>query len=99
MPEPDLRIAVLGVGMMGAFHADALSSRIRGARVTVVSDFFADKAAEVATRIGARVVADPLEAIAAEDVDAVLIATPGKAHDEQVKPASTAGCRCCARSR
>jgi myo-inositol 2-dehydrogenase/D-chiro-inositol 1-dehydrogenase len=80
----DLRIAVLGVGMMGAFHADALSSRIRGARVTVVSDFFADKAAEVAERIGARVVTDPIEAINAEDVDAVLIATPGKAHEEQV---------------
>ena len=84
MSEPDLRIAVLGVGMMGAFHADALSSRIRGARVTVVSDFFADKAVEVATRIGARVVADPIEAISAEDVDAVLIATPGTAHEEQV---------------
>ena len=84
MSEPDLRIAVLGVGMMGAFHADALSSRIRGVRVTVVSDFFADKAQEVGTRIGARVVADPIEAIHAEDVDAVLIATPGKAHEEQV---------------
>jgi myo-inositol 2-dehydrogenase/D-chiro-inositol 1-dehydrogenase len=70
--------------MMGAFHADALSSRIRGARVSVVSDFFADKAAEVAARVGARVESDPIAAINAEDVDAVLIATPGKAHDEQV---------------
>ena len=42
----DLRIAVLGVGMMGAFHVDALSKRVRGARVTVVNDFLADKAAE-----------------------------------------------------
>ena len=25
----DLRIAVLGVGMMGAFHVDALSKRVR----------------------------------------------------------------------
>ncbi len=83
-PTAELRVAVLGVGMMGAFHADALSSRIRGARVTVVSDFFADKAAEVADRIGARVESDPIAAINADDVDAVLIATPGKAHDEQV---------------
>ena len=80
----ELRVAVLGVGMMGAFHADALSSRIRGARVSVVSDFFADKAAEVANRVGARVEADPIAAINADDVDAVLIATPGKAHEEQV---------------
>jgi myo-inositol 2-dehydrogenase/D-chiro-inositol 1-dehydrogenase len=80
----DLRIAVLGVGMMGAFHAEALSSRIRGAQVTVVSDFFAEKAAEVAERVGARVESDPIAAINADDVDAVLIASPGKAHDAQV---------------
>jgi myo-inositol 2-dehydrogenase/D-chiro-inositol 1-dehydrogenase len=80
----DLRIAVLGVGMMGAFHADALSSRIRGARVSVVSDFSAERAAEVAALTGARVIADPLEAIRAADVDAVLVASPGAAHHVQV---------------
>ncbi|GAA1435006.1 Gfo/Idh/MocA family oxidoreductase [Microlunatus lacustris] len=80
----DLRIAVLGVGMMGAFHADALNSRIRGARVTVVSDFSADRAAEVAAQVGARVEADPIAAINADDVDAVLIASPGAVHHEQV---------------
>jgi myo-inositol 2-dehydrogenase / D-chiro-inositol 1-dehydrogenase len=80
----DLRIAVLGVGMMGAFHVDALSKRVRGAQVTVVNDFLADKAAEVAGKVGARVEADPLAAIRDSDVDAVLIATPGAAHHEQV---------------
>ncbi len=80
----NLRVAVLGVGMMGAFHAEALSSRIKGAEVTVISDFFADKAAEMADRLGARVETDPIAAINADDVDAVLIASPGKAHDEQV---------------
>jgi myo-inositol 2-dehydrogenase/D-chiro-inositol 1-dehydrogenase len=80
----DLRVAVLGVGMMGAFHVDALSKRIRGARVTVINDFFADKAAEVAGKVGARVVADPIEAINDPEVDAVLIASPGAAHEAQV---------------
>jgi myo-inositol 2-dehydrogenase / D-chiro-inositol 1-dehydrogenase len=83
VPEP-LRIAVLGVGLMGAFHVDALSKRIRGARVVVINDFFADKAAAVAESIGARVVADPIEAISDPEVDAVLIASPGAAHEEQV---------------
>ena len=83
MTEP-LRIAVLGVGMMGACHVDALSKRVRGARVVVVNDFFADKAATVAGSVGARVVADPIEAVRDPEVDAVLIATPGAAHEEQV---------------
>jgi len=80
----DLRIAVLGVGMMGAFHVDALSKRVRGARVSVVNDFLADKAAEVAESIGARAETDPLAAINDPDVDAVLIASPGNAHAEQL---------------
>ena len=75
---------MLGVGMMGAFHAEALSARIKGATVTVVNDYFADKAKQIAAEIGARTVIDPLEAIADEEVDAVLIASPGPAHDEQV---------------
>ena len=81
----DLRIAVLGVGMMGAYHVDGLSRRVRGAEVVVINDFFPDKAAEVAARVGARVVDDPFEAIGAADVDAVLIASPGPAHEAQVK--------------
>ena len=79
-----LRIAVLGVGMMGAFHVEALSRRVRGAQVTVVNDYFAEKAEEVADSVGARVVADPIAAINDPEVDAVLIASPGDAHDAQV---------------
>ena len=80
----DLRVAVLGVGLMGAFHVEALSKRVRGARVTVVNDYFPAKAAEVAGSVGARVVGDAIEAINHPEVDAVLIASPGPAHDEQV---------------
>jgi myo-inositol 2-dehydrogenase / D-chiro-inositol 1-dehydrogenase len=81
----ELRIAVLGVGMMGAFHVDALSTRVRGAKVTVVNDFLADKAAEVAGAVGARVESDPIAAINDPDVDAVLLASPGDAHAEQLE--------------
>jgi myo-inositol 2-dehydrogenase/D-chiro-inositol 1-dehydrogenase len=85
VPAAELRVAVLGVGMMGADHVARLYSRISGARVTVVSDAFADKAEQVAATVpGCRVVADPLAAIADPEVDAVLIATPGQFHEEQV---------------
>ncbi len=81
----DLRIAVLGVGLMGSYHATTLTEAVKGARVTVINDFSADKAAEVAAAIpGARVVDDPFDAINADDVDAVVIATPGAAHEKQV---------------
>jgi myo-inositol 2-dehydrogenase / D-chiro-inositol 1-dehydrogenase len=80
----ELRIAVLGVGMMGAFHVDALSKRVRGARVAVVNDFLADKAAEIADKVGGRAEADPIAAISDPEVNAVLIASPGAAHAEQL---------------
>lgn len=87
----DLRVAVLGLGLMGSFHTELLTSRIRGVQVTVVNDFVQAKAEEVAARIGARVVADPIEAIKDPEVDAVLLATPGNTHAEQVNACLDAG--------
>jgi myo-inositol 2-dehydrogenase/D-chiro-inositol 1-dehydrogenase len=87
----DLRVAVLGLGMMGAFHVDLLTSTVRGVQVSMVNDFVAEKAQQVADRIGARVLADPIAAINDPEVDAVLIATPGAAHDDQVNACLDAG--------
>lgn len=80
----DLRVAVLGVGMMGGFHVRTLTRLVKGATVSVINDFDADRAAEVAAAAGARVENDPFAAINADDVDAVLIASPGPAHEKQV---------------
>lgn len=81
----DLRIAVLGVGIMGADHVERLATRISGARVTVVNDFLTEKAEAVAAGVpDCRAVGDPLDAIADPDVDAVVLATPGPTHDKQL---------------
>lgn len=81
----DLRIAVLGVGMMGADHVARIGSKIAGARVTVVNDYLTDKAEKLAATIpGCRAIADPLDAIADPDVDAVVLATPGTTHEKQL---------------
>lgn len=84
MPN-ELRIAVLGVGMMGADHVARITSKIAGARVAVVNDYVVDRAEQLAASIpGCRAVADPLEAIADPEVDAVLLATPGATHEKQL---------------
>ncbi|WP_101947569.1 Gfo/Idh/MocA family protein [Mycobacterium sp. 3519A] len=81
----DLRIGVLGVGVMGADHVARITGRISGAVVSVVNDYLPEKAAEVASAVpGSRVAADPFDAIAADDVDAVLLATPGPTHEKQL---------------
>jgi myo-inositol 2-dehydrogenase / D-chiro-inositol 1-dehydrogenase len=81
----ELRIAVVGVGVMGADHVTRIDSTIKGARVAVVSDYIADKADQIAAGIdGCRAVADPLDAIADPDVDAIVLATPGSAHEKQL---------------
>ncbi|MCV7225429.1 Gfo/Idh/MocA family protein [Mycolicibacterium komossense] len=81
----DLRIAVLGVGVMGADHVARIQNTISGARVAVVNDYLTDKAEALAATIpGCRAIADPLDAIADPDVDAVVLATPGPTHEKQL---------------
>ncbi|MBJ8338224.1 Gfo/Idh/MocA family oxidoreductase [Antrihabitans sp. YC3-6] len=81
----ELRVAVVGVGVMGADHVRRIVERVRGARCTVVSDVLPDRAAAVsAFAPGSRAVADPYDAIAADDVDAVVLASPATMHEKQV---------------
>jgi len=70
---------------MGADHVARITSRISGARLAVVNDYLAEKAEQIAAGIpGCRAVADPLDAIADPEVDAVLLATPGPTHEKQL---------------
>jgi myo-inositol 2-dehydrogenase / D-chiro-inositol 1-dehydrogenase len=81
----DLRVAVLGVGIMGADHVARLTNRISGASVTVVNDYLTEKAEKIAADLpGCRAISDPLDAIADAAVDAVVLATPGPTHEKQL---------------
>ncbi|GAA2555251.1 Gfo/Idh/MocA family protein [Mycolicibacterium diernhoferi] len=81
----ELRVAVLGVGLMGADHVARIDRKIKGARVAVVNDFVAEKAEQIAAGIdGCRAIGDPLDAIADPEVDAVVLATPGPTHEKQL---------------
>ncbi|MFW5470392.1 Gfo/Idh/MocA family protein [Knoellia sp. CPCC 206435] len=87
-----LRVGVIGVGIMGADHAERLARRTARARLVAVADPDEVRAKELATRFdGVRSGADPLELIDADDVDAVVIASPGFVHEEQVLACLAAG--------
>ncbi|RRR82276.1 Gfo/Idh/MocA family protein [Streptomyces sp. RP5T] len=77
-----LRVAVVGTGKMGADHVRRLHEVVSGARVSAVVDLDAERAKQIAARIdGCTAYTDPASAMTAADVDAVLIASPGPAHE------------------
>src|SRR5512133_72823 len=77
-----LRIGVVGTGMMGRFHVERLASSVLDAEVAAVSDVFVEGAKQVAEQVGARAYSDGHELIADDQVQAVLIASPGPTHEE-----------------
>ncbi|MER6126979.1 Gfo/Idh/MocA family oxidoreductase [Streptomyces sp. NPDC001795] len=77
-----LGVAVIGTGRMGADHVRRISEVTSGARVTAVVDVDAERAKSVAAGVeGCTAYTEPAAAMAADDVDAVLIASPGPAHE------------------
>ena len=77
-----LRIGVVGTGMMGRFHVERLASSVPDAQVVAVSDVNVEGAKQVGEPVGARAYADGHELIADDQVQAVLIASPGFTHEE-----------------
>jgi myo-inositol 2-dehydrogenase / D-chiro-inositol 1-dehydrogenase len=77
-----LGIGVVGTGQMGRYHIERLAGSVPDARVAAVSDVFIDGARQVAEQVGARAYADGHELIADDQVEAVLIASPGPTHEE-----------------
>lgn len=76
-----IRIGVIGVGVMGADHAHTLDRYVNGAEVTAIADVNAASANTVAAQLrSARVVDDAQALIAADDVDAVIIASHDSTH-------------------
>src|SRR4051794_13059803 len=77
-----LGVAVIGTGRMGADHVRRINEVISGARVAAVVDVDAERAKSVAAGVeGCTAYTEPAAAMASADVDAVLIASPGPAHE------------------
>src|SRR3546814_11820465 len=84
-------IALVGAGAFGEKHLDGLKN-IDGVEIVSVISRRADQAAEVAAKYGARHSDTELsEALALDDVDAVILCTPTQMHAEQAIACMDAG--------
>jgi myo-inositol 2-dehydrogenase/D-chiro-inositol 1-dehydrogenase len=87
-----VRVGVIGTGMIGQDHIRRITRVLTGGTVTAITDVNAARAAEVAADLpGVTVYPAAHDLIAAGHVDAVLVASWGPAHEEQVLAAIAAG--------
>lgn len=86
-----VRIGLIGAGGMGRAHVDRIANELPGAQVSAVADINFDAAKAVAEPLGAKAYTTGKELIDDPNVDAVLVATFGKVHEESVIPAVQAG--------
>jgi myo-inositol 2-dehydrogenase/D-chiro-inositol 1-dehydrogenase len=77
-----VNVGVIGTGMIGTYHIERLAGQHAGARVAAVFDVAADRAQKVADAVGATAHADAHDVINDDDVDAVVVASPGDTHAE-----------------
>jgi myo-inositol 2-dehydrogenase / D-chiro-inositol 1-dehydrogenase len=92
MTTQDLRVAVVGAGMMGADHIRRITQRISGATVAAVVEPDADRAAAAVADLPGTASRTRIEdALEHDELDAVLIATPGPFHEPVLYPALDAG--------
>ena len=86
-----MRIALAGAGAFGIKHLDALTA-IDGVTVTSVVSRRLEQAQEVAEKYGARHASTDLDdALARDDVDAVILCTPTQLHARQAIASMRAG--------
>ena len=73
----NIRVGVIGTGIMGAEHVSTLHRQISGAAVTMAADVHVARVRAIAEGIpGVRATDDGFALIADPEVDAVVIASP-----------------------
>jgi myo-inositol 2-dehydrogenase/D-chiro-inositol 1-dehydrogenase len=86
-----LGIGVLGTGRIGRMHAELLSGRVRGVRLTAVYDPVPSAAQEVAASLRVPAAGSATELLALPEVEAVAICSSTDTHVEAVVAAAAAG--------
>ena len=86
------RIALLGAGWIGSFHAESVAQRVPGARLEAIADPSLPAVEALAGRLGvAKISGDSADVFNDPDVDAVLIAAPARFHSTLIAAAARAG--------
>ena len=86
-----IRVGVIGAGNIGTAHARNLARAVSGSQVSAVFDVDAGRAQALATELGATALPSADAVIAAEEVDAVLVASPDALHAQQALACLAAG--------
>jgi myo-inositol 2-dehydrogenase / D-chiro-inositol 1-dehydrogenase len=86
-----VRTGVIGVGVMGAEHARLLRHVVSGSALAAVFDVDARRAESVAADFGADVFDDPMVLIKDDSIDAVLVASSDRTHEQFVLACLAAG--------
>jgi myo-inositol 2-dehydrogenase/D-chiro-inositol 1-dehydrogenase len=86
-----VRIGLIGAGRIGTSHADVIARRVPEATLVAVADPRPGVAADLAEPLGARGETSVEAVLAADDVDAVVIAASSVAHAELIVAAAAAG--------
>jgi myo-inositol 2-dehydrogenase / D-chiro-inositol 1-dehydrogenase len=90
--QTDVRIGVIGAGRIGKIHAQSLSQRIPGVRVSGLADVQVDAARELAARLHIDRVEPDYHALLADPaVDAVAICSSTDTHARIIGEAAQAG--------
>jgi scyllo-inositol 2-dehydrogenase (NAD+) len=90
--KESIRIAVLGLGRLGYWHAENLAQKIKGAELVAVADPMPGRAEEVARKIGVlKWTENPDEIIEDPNIDAIVIVTPTSTHYEMIRKAASTG--------
>ncbi len=87
----EIRIGIIGTGVMGADHAAILAEGVANARLVAVQDFDLGRAETIAASLDVRAIADADALIGDPDIDAVMVCSPDGTHASLALKAIAAG--------
>jgi len=84
---PEVRVGIIGAGIMGSGHARYLTHDVENARVVALADMDRGRIEALATEIGGRIelFTEAEDFFASADVDAFLIASPDALHGDHIR--------------